>query len=94
MTGDYDHQIRDVDHRMDSLESDLSSLSGKFGDTDDLGYELRGIRSDVSSAESKLEELETELQEHVGDTDRGEAAGRSSKAPGGAAADRRRGPAR
>ncbi|MCX4546522.1 hypothetical protein [Streptomyces sp. NBC_01565] len=70
MTGDYDHQIRDLDHRIDSLESDLSSLSGKFGDTDDLDYELRDIRSDVSSAESKLEELETELNDHVGETDR------------------------
>ncbi|WP_327419625.1 hypothetical protein [Streptomyces sp. NBC_01233] len=70
MTGEYDHQIRDLDHRIDSLDSDLSSLSGKFGDTEDLGYELRDIRSDVSSAETKLEELETELQDHVGETDR------------------------
>ncbi|MFH8894487.1 hypothetical protein [Streptomyces sp. NPDC017949] len=70
MTGDYDHQIRDLDHRIDSLEGDLRSVRGQFGDTEDLDYELRDIRSDVSSAESKLEELETELNEHVGDTDR------------------------
>ncbi|MFG2979262.1 hypothetical protein ACGFYY_40535 [Streptomyces sp. NPDC048331] len=70
MTGEYDHQIRGLDNRVDSLESDLSSLSGKFGYTEDLDYELRDIRSDVSNAETKLEELDTELQDHVQDTDR------------------------
>ncbi|WP_234319486.1 hypothetical protein [Streptomyces sp. NRRL S-237] len=70
MTGEYDHQLRDLDHRIDSLESDLSSLSGKFGYTEDLDYELRDIRSDVSGAESRIEELDTELQDLVRDTDR------------------------
>ncbi|WP_431040459.1 hypothetical protein ACQUSR_00105 [Streptomyces sp. P1-3] len=71
MTGEYDRQIRDLDDRIDSLESDLQRLSGRFGYTDDLDYELRDIRSDISSAESKIEELDRDLHDHIGETDRG-----------------------
>ncbi|MFE5096005.1 hypothetical protein ACFRCI_38095 [Streptomyces sp. NPDC056638] len=70
MTGDYDREIRDLDHRVDSLESDLQSLSDKFGYTGHLDDELRDIRSDISSAESKIEELDGDLQDHIRETGR------------------------
>ncbi|GAA2718451.1 MULTISPECIES: hypothetical protein [Streptomyces] len=70
MTGEYDHQIRDLDSRIDALESDLRSLSGKFGYTEDLGYELRNIRDDIAGTEGKLDELDTDLRDHITDTNR------------------------
>ncbi|WP_406500207.1 hypothetical protein OG936_37640 [Streptomyces sp. NBC_00846] len=70
MTGDYDREIRDLDNRVDSLESDLQSLSDKFGYTGHLDDELRDIRNDISSADSKIEELDDDLQDHIGKTGR------------------------
>ncbi|MDG4537116.1 hypothetical protein [Streptomyces sp. AV19] len=70
MTGEYDRPIRDLEDRVDSLESDLRSLNGKFGYTEHLDDELRSIRSDISDAEGKLEEIENDLGSHITDTNR------------------------
>lgn len=70
MSGDYDHQLRDLEYRIDSLESDLGSLSGKFGYTEDLDHELRDIRSEVSSSDSRVDDLDTDLRDHITQTDR------------------------
>ncbi|MFF9593827.1 hypothetical protein ACF1FX_32365 [Streptomyces sp. NPDC014646] len=77
MTEGYDPEIRNLDRRIGSLESDLEALSRKFGYTDDLDYELRDVRDDIRTAEgrieelgSNLEELDDDLREHASDTDR------------------------
>ncbi|MFI5808633.1 hypothetical protein [Streptomyces sp. NPDC051561] len=61
-----DRQVRDLDSRLDDLESEQESLKGRFGYTDDLDYELRKIRSDISECEEKVERVD-EIEEELGD---------------------------
>ncbi|MCX4481661.1 hypothetical protein OOK44_35400 [Streptomyces cellulosae] len=66
---DTERRIRDLDGRLDDLGTEHQSLKSKFGYTEDLDDELRRIRSDVSECESKIENLEEELSDRVGDTE-------------------------
>ncbi|MDI3408365.1 hypothetical protein [Streptomyces cavernicola] len=70
MSDDHSYEIRDLDERTGSLESELSSLRYKFGDVEDLDHELRDIRDDVSSAEDDLSSLDDDVRAHIADTER------------------------
>ncbi|MFI0977773.1 hypothetical protein ACH4SP_12265 [Streptomyces sp. NPDC021093] len=61
-----DRKVRDLDSRLDDLESEHESLKGRFGYTDDLDYELRKIRNDISECEEKAERVD-EIEEELGD---------------------------
>lgn len=62
-----DGRVRDLDCRLDDLEDDHQSLKDRFGYSEDLDYELRRVRSDVSECESEIERVEGRVQEIEGD---------------------------
>ncbi|MFJ9729348.1 hypothetical protein ACIRP3_42085 [Streptomyces sp. NPDC101209] len=66
---DVARQIRDLDHRLDDLESEHESLQRKFGYTEDLDHELSSIRSDIRGCEEKIDELGEELGDRIDDTE-------------------------
>ncbi|WP_326615247.1 hypothetical protein OG949_40865 (plasmid) [Streptomyces scopuliridis] len=64
-----DRRVRDLDSRLDDLDSDHRSLKARFGYTEDLDYELRDIRSDISECESTIEKVDgrvDEIEEELG----------------------------
>ncbi|MFE4925365.1 hypothetical protein [Streptomyces sp. NPDC056661] len=68
MSDEYSSQIRRLDQRgrsleseVSDLESEVSSLKSKVGYVEDLDYELRGIRGDISSVESDLSSVTDDL---------------------------------
>ncbi|MFJ2407079.1 hypothetical protein ACIOUE_37930 [Streptomyces xanthochromogenes] len=69
MSDNYSHKIRGLDGRADDLESDLASLRSKFGDVDDLDYELRDIRDDISTLQQEHRDLSNEVSDHVEETE-------------------------
>ncbi|MEV4443506.1 hypothetical protein AB0K09_31850 [Streptomyces sp. NPDC049577] len=76
MSDDYGHEVRRLETRTSSVESDLYSLRSKLGEVDDLDHELRGIRSeigsvedDVNSVRSDLSELDDDVRSHIRDTE-------------------------
>lgn len=64
-----DRQLRDLDSRLDDLETDHQSLSRKFGYTEDLDYELRDIRSGISGCNDKIDKAEEELGDRLEDAE-------------------------
>ncbi|MFK4070485.1 hypothetical protein [Streptomyces sp. NPDC029674] len=65
-----DDQVGDLESTVSDLESDLRSLKSKFGYTDDLDYELTRVRDDISTVESDLGDLDTEVRSHIKDTEK------------------------
>ncbi|MFE9942004.1 hypothetical protein [Streptomyces hirsutus] len=66
---DTDRRLHDMDSRLDDLETDHQSLSRKFGYTEDLDYELRDIRGDVSECDDRIDKAEEELGDRIADTE-------------------------
>ncbi|MBC2908342.1 hypothetical protein, partial [Streptomyces cupreus] len=66
---DTDRRVRDLDSRFDDLETDHQALSRKFGYTEDLDYELRAIRDEISEYDDKIDKVEEELGDRIGDTE-------------------------
>ncbi|MFD9286281.1 hypothetical protein ACFWD7_55820 [Streptomyces mirabilis] len=58
-----DRRVRDLDSRLDDLEGDHQNLKSRFGYTDDLDYELRDIRSDISECETTAERIDGRVDE-------------------------------
>jgi DNA repair exonuclease SbcCD ATPase subunit len=67
---DLDGRVDDVDTRLDEIEGDLRTLSRKVGDVDDLDYELRRIEGVADDAQRDVDDLNSELNDHVADTSR------------------------
>jgi chromosome segregation ATPase len=57
-----DRHVRDLDGRLDDLESEQESLKTRFGYTDDLDDALRVIRNDVSECEEQLERADSRIE--------------------------------
>ncbi len=58
-----ERRARDLDRRLDGLESEHTSLKSRFGYTEDLDYELRSIRDDVSACETAAQEADRRVDE-------------------------------
>ncbi|WP_326693185.1 hypothetical protein OIE63_39345 (plasmid) [Streptomyces sp. NBC_01795] len=56
-----ERRVRDLDRRLDDLDSEHESLKTRFGYTDDLDYELRDIRSDIEQVDGRVDEIREEL---------------------------------
>ncbi|MEU6762738.1 hypothetical protein ABZ916_09455 [Streptomyces sp. NPDC046853] len=72
---DHGYEISQLDNRVDDLERDVRSLKDKFGYTEDLDEELRQLRSGVSDADDKADEvssnldgLDRDVRSHISDT--------------------------
>jgi chromosome segregation ATPase len=63
---DTGRRLRELDDRVDDLDTEHQRLKSKLGYTDDLDSELRGIRSDVSDCETRIGDLEEELGGRLG----------------------------
>ncbi|MEU7599389.1 hypothetical protein AB0B79_41450 [Streptomyces sp. NPDC039022] len=63
MSDDYGCQVRRLETRTGSVESELCSLRSKLGEVEDLDDELRDIRGDLRSLEDDLGTVRNELTE-------------------------------
>ncbi|MFI8930638.1 hypothetical protein ACIG3E_23540 [Streptomyces sp. NPDC053474] len=70
MSDDYSYEIRGLDSRADDLERDLESLNSTLGSVDNLDYELRDIRDDISTLQQEHRDLDEEVHDHIGETER------------------------
>ncbi|MEU7154261.1 hypothetical protein AB0B15_40560 [Streptomyces sp. NPDC045456] len=75
MSDDYGCQVRRLETRTGSVESELCSLRSKLGEVEDLDDELRDIRGDLRSLEddlgtvrNELTELDDGVRRHIQDT--------------------------
>lgn len=64
-----DRRLRDLDHRVDDLDTEHQGLKSRFGYTEDLDYELRDIRSDISGCDDKIDKVEEELVDRIANTE-------------------------
>ncbi|MFJ9634955.1 hypothetical protein ACIRU8_45420 [Streptomyces sp. NPDC101175] len=65
-----DSRTRSLEGEVSDLESEVDSLRSKLGQVDDLDYELRDIRDDISRFQGELSELGDDVRSDIGDTDR------------------------
>ncbi|MFD3622459.1 hypothetical protein ACFWWT_46415 [Streptomyces sp. NPDC058676] len=66
---DTDRRVRDLDSRFDDLETEHQTLSRRFGYTEDLDYELRAIRDEISEHDNKIDKVEEDLGDRIGETE-------------------------
>lgn len=69
MSDDYSYKICGLDDRADDLESDLESLRSKLGSVDDLDYELRDVRDDISTLQQGHRDLDEQVTDHIAETE-------------------------
>ncbi|NNN32180.1 hypothetical protein HLK59_17790 [Streptomyces sp. S3(2020)] len=65
-----DSRTRSLESEVSDLESEVDSLRSKLGQVDDLDYELRDIRGDISRFQDELGELGDDVRSDISDTDR------------------------